>query len=164
MKIWISTHVFRNKRVPRIQHPLWKWVFSDLRIGAAILNLNRIMNKKYAETMNTLHSPSFVINHELFHGWRVMNHITAFISRKTWTWDFCWVFGAALSLHERMWSLHVSRMRMVSSTSRRKCNNAQFSGDGGALYRSWLNLMAEEERSKRDWLLAVKAWVTSDEV
>eukprot|EP00979_Chaetoceros_neogracilis_P000649 scaffold161_cov206-Chaetoceros_neogracile.AAC.11 len=89
--------------------------------------------------MDNLYSPSFVINHKFFHGWRVMNHITAFISRLgrgTFAEFLLRLGSAALSLHERMWSLHVSRMRMVSSTSRRKCNNAQFSGDGGALYRS----------------------------
>ena len=64
----LSTHLLHNNL--KILHPLWDWVFSNLRIGAAILKLNHMVKDdatiSKSSSEDTLFSPSFVTNHELF--------------------------------------------------------------------------------------------------
>jgi len=71
-----STHLRSN--FERVDHPVWKWLFSNLGPGSAILKLTFIV--KNNETIlksgvdDTLFSPSFVSNHDMFNDTNEEHH------------------------------------------------------------------------------------------
>ena len=79
-----STHLSANNE--DVNHPVWDWCFENISRVAAILKLNHMVKKdqtlKKTTSSETLFTPNFVCNHEMFNDNNILHH-GSYLARDT---------------------------------------------------------------------------------